>query len=140
MARKKPESAFYSEIRSKLSGAIKSSRIESPMTAAGFPDMILFSNGNAAFIENKAWNGVKRYFPEVRKMQAVFFRDRSKPNVNTNAFIFAKLTGTYCLYHGSTVKQLYSAKRNKQAWVNLADYRWENEMDWDHFLEVINLK
>jgi len=136
MARK-CESLFYHETRRALSSAIKSDRIESPMTANGFPDMILHFNSNGAFIENKAWCGNSKYFPEVRKSQLIWFREKIK--VNCNCWVFAKITGTYCLYKGTTVKALFMAKRNKTEWVKLADYVWENKMNWNEFIDLIKL-
>ena len=134
------ESNLYHELRKNLSSGIKSDRIESLQTSVGFPDLILHYGKNSAFIELKAWGGNIKYFPEVRRMQFVWMRDRSKAKVGVNGFIFAKITGTYCLYKATTVAELYAANRNKSTWVDLADWVWEDIMNWEEFLEITGLK
>jgi hypothetical protein len=110
------------------------SRIESPATAAGFPDVSFCCNGLECIIELKA--GTPDNLPEIRPMQVKWFNHRMKaggrPIILTK--IDRKDSGTFyiMIHEGSAIDNLYIATELTQ-WIGTSIKCWE----WDKIHEDV---
>lgn len=129
------ENDFWNEMRNSIGHSGHFSRVESPQTSAGIPDVDFCVEGIEGHIELKFGEGGNA--PRMRPSQVKWFNSRVK--AGGKPIIFAKLVDgadvRYCFYHGDKARQLYDAKAVFD-WVDLSDYAYVAP-HWDVFLHKI---
>lgn len=114
------------------------SYIESPLTAAGFPDMDICCLGESFKLEFKFSDN--KTPPKMRPSQVKWFKKRIKTG-RDDCFVLAKLRidgeWNYCLIPASIVPHLPGLKTSKQ-WREFAIVHWEEAIDWVEFMQAVS--
>lgn len=126
------EKDFWGEMRENVGHLGHFSRVESPQTSAGIPDVDFCVDGVEGHIELKFGRDTKT--PSIRPSQVKWFKSRVE--AGGHPIIFAKLiVGVevrYCLYSGSKIRALFDAK-NITDWIDLADVTYVSP-HWEIFM------
>lgn len=134
------EATFWKSIRPNLQEIGQFSRIESPITAEGYPDLCGVIEGVSNQIELKfigsQTHGLKKNF--FRLSQHVWFRDRLKHyDDNKGPFVLTQIQGSGLTIHrGKTILKLKDI-RNKEDWVACAEFLYTPDIrSWRFFKDV----
>lgn len=142
------ENAFWKEIKRGMEScpdhiSYHFSRIESPVTSPGFPDVEGTIDGvsnqmELKFINNRRKDGNRLTPNFFRDTQHLWFRSRMKAFDEDKGmpFVFTKINGWgYTVHRGSVVLALKDV-RTKPDWIGVATFVWTPEIDWG-FLPLI---
>jgi len=134
------EATFYKAIRPRLKELGSFSRIESPITAEGFPDLDGVIDGVSNQVELKfighSTKTLKKEF--FRLSQHVWFRDRLKCYEGRKGpFVFTHVQGLgYSIHMGDRILNLKEI-RTKKEWVATSDFIWLPTPDsWRMFSKI----
>lgn len=131
------EHTLWEEMRDNIGYKGHFSRVESPDTSPGIPDVdfCLFSKEGhieLKFIEEKPKKGW------IRPTQVKWFRDRVKNGGHPWLFVLIIFKGqrVYCIYDGKILPEL-AYERDAQKIMSLSTWMWLDKMDWAHFMNII---
>lgn len=129
------EADFWTEIRVAIGDYGHFSRVESPETSPGIPDLDFCIDGVEGHIELKYGDTTKT--PKIRPTQVRWFRDRV--NNGGRPWLFVLLvTGKakhYLLFHGAQVPSL--SRVNHLLWDGYTIHHWVDKMDWKDFISIL---